>query len=301
MKVLIVGLGSISKKHISALKNIDSTVEIYALRSIKGSSQYLNIKNIYCLKEIQFLKLDFVIISTPTANHAKDIEKLTKLNIPLFIEKPLFESLNYSDIVTQVLNTKIKTYVACNLRFLECLNFVKNNVLTNNLIINEVNVYCGSYLPDWRPNTDFRENYSANAKMGGGVHIDLIHEIDYAYWLFGSPLKITKLLKSNSSLKIDSIDYAHFNFEYNNFNTSITLNYFRRTPKRYLEILFDKYTIYVDLLTNKVFKNDEVIFEGKQKIIDTYENQMRYFIKNIKKPTFNNIKEAYTVLKLVLN
>ena len=47
MKVLIVGLGSIAKKHITALKSIDPTIEIYALRSSKYAETFDNISNLY--------------------------------------------------------------------------------------------------------------------------------------------------------------------------------------------------------------------------------------------------------------
>ena len=53
MKVLIIGLGSIAKKHIDVLYQYSNTVEIYALRSNKNSTeQYLKVKNIFVYKHI---------------------------------------------------------------------------------------------------------------------------------------------------------------------------------------------------------------------------------------------------------
>jgi predicted dehydrogenase len=301
MNIIIIGLGSIAKKHISALKEINPEINLFALRSNRDAEQYEDVTNLYNANKLSEYIFDFCIISSPTANHANDIEKLISYKIPLFIEKPLFNSLDNSSLIKKIKTANIKTYVACNLRFLDSLNYVKENFINNsNLIINEVNSYCGSYLPDWRPNVDFRKSYSANKDMGGGVHIDLIHEIDYLYWLFGAPTKTNKIFKSNSSLEINSIDYANFSLEYPNFVSSVKLNYYRRDAKRYLEVLFNDFSIYVDLLTNSVYRNGELIYESEQKITDTYKPQLEYFIKNISTKSFNDIGEAFDVLKICI-
>ncbi|MFX7793064.1 Gfo/Idh/MocA family oxidoreductase, partial [Acinetobacter baumannii] len=44
----------------------------------------------------------------------------------------------------------------------------------------------GQYLPDWRPTKDYRETVSAKTELGGGVLLELSHELDYAQWILGS-------------------------------------------------------------------------------------------------------------------
>lgn len=299
MNVLIIGLGSIAKKHIDALHKISNDFNIYVLRSKPDAQTYLDIKNIYSLEQAQ--NIDFAIISSPTSKHLENIQSLIKLNIPLFIEKPLYHTLEIQTVLSEIKNKGIKTYVACNLRFLESLNYVKREFLDNKeLSVNEVNAYCGSYLPDWRPQSDYKKGYSANKQLGGGVHLDLIHELDYLYWMFGAPRKTTKLLKSNSTLNIGSIDYANYNLEYHNFVASVVLNYYRREPLRYLEIVFNQFTIKVNIIENIVYKNGELVFKSEQKLLDTYKDQLEYFINNISGESFNDINEAYEVLKICL-
>ena len=46
-------------------------------------------------------------------------------------------------------------------------------------------IHTGSYLPEWRPGTDYRRSYSASSTRGGGAILDCIHEIDLALWYFG--------------------------------------------------------------------------------------------------------------------
>lgn len=304
MKVLIIGLGSIAKKHIQAMRRQIAAVEIYALRSgdSETASHYPGVLNLFSLNEVEFETIDFVLISNPTNTHFDTINECNRFKKPLFIEKPLFSEITYEteQLVKDVLHEETKTYVACNLRFLKALRKLKE--IVQHKRINEVNVYCGSYLPDWRPNVDFRKIYSANREMGGGVHIDLIHELDYVYWFFGKPSGQRSFLKSSSSLEISAIDYANFIWEYPMFTTSIVLNYYRKDPKRTIEVVTTEGTYIADLLNNVISLNGAVIFRSNQTILDTYDDQMRYFIDHVigSNENFNTIEEANTILKLCI-
>lgn len=304
MKALIVGLGSIGKKHVDAIRSIDDTIELYALRSSNESKKYASIVNLYSMNEVNEYAFDFVIISNPTSEHRKSIQELSALKCPLFIEKPIYHFLSIEDEVKYITSNNIITYVACNIRFLESIKYLKRMIdEKKSSYINEVNVYCGTYLPEWRENPNFRKCYSAIPGLGGGVHIDLIHEIDYLYWIFGQPDFTHKIFSNKSSLNILSYDYANYCLEYPTFNANIILNYYRRDSKRFCEVVFDNESVIVDLLKNSVLNsNGEVLFSSTQKIIDTYKDQMMYFINRIKaqKNTFNTISEAYNVLKICL-
>ena len=302
IRVLIIGLGSIAKKHITALRSLSEEFEIFALRSSLDASKYEDVINIFDLDDTVF---DFAIISNPTYLHFKYIKLLASKSIPLFIEKPAVHSLdNLDEILNLVAKKKVTTYVACNLRFHPCLKFLKEKIDNQNLRINEINVYCGSHLPDWRPGLDFRNIYSANLKMGGGVHLDLFHEIDYVTWLFGQPKLYNSVKRSVSSLSIDSIDYANYILEYENFTTSIILNYYRKKAKREIEIVFDQITWNVDLINNSI-KTDEgdVIFEVKQfDVLQTYKSQLSYYIDclKVKSQPMNSFEDSIPALKICL-
>jgi len=303
MKILIVGLGSIGKKHIQAIQAAIPNNEIFALRSEKKAEKYLEVINIYTFDEVKSIDFDFVIIANPTSAHKKTIAQMIEYGFPMFIEKPVYSSLDLEEEIKTIKKNKILTYVACNLRFLDCIKFVKDKLSTQTKRLNEVNVYCGSYLPDWRPGTDFRETYSANDKLGGGVHIDLIHELDYIYWLFDKPNDVKRTFKNQSSLLISSFDYANYILDYNGFCVNIVLNYYRRDAKRSLELIFADETWNIDLLKNKITCNNKTIFSSKQQIADTYQIQMDYFSNCVreKADTFNTISNAYAVLKICLD
>lgn len=305
MNVLIVGLGSIARKHIAAFQSLNIDFKIYALRSNLNAAIEEGVENIYDLNDSGVI-FDFAIISNPTHLHYQFIEKLALRGIPLFIEKPAVHNLeNVNKLIEIIEEKQLVTYVACNLRFHPCITFLKNKIDTECLRINELNVYCGSYLPDWRPEKDFRTIYSANAAMGGGVHLDLFHELDYTTWLFGLPSKSISVLRNISSLEIDAIDYANYSFQYPTFTANIILNYYRRKPKRQIEIVLEWDTWTIDLIKNEI-KNDkeECLFEVADfNVKDTYSLQLDYFINCLrnKQVPMNSLKESVEILKICLN
>ena len=305
MEILIIGLGSIANKHLLAIKNVVPGAKVFALRSGNKSKDVDGVNNIYILDEMQN-KPDFAIISNPTNLHGEFIADLSKMNIPMMIEKPSLHSLEKAESLLNLINTnKTFTYVACNLRFHPCIVFLKDYLKNNTIRINEATIYCGSYLPDWRPNVNYKEVYSANLNMGGGVHLDLIHELDYTTWLFGKPNKYSSIQSNSSSLAIDAPDYAHYVLYYPTFSASITLNYFRRDVKRTIELVCEDSTIAIDLINNKILDSKQgILFENKDyKIIDTYVSQMSYFIDKLSKNEIpmNTFEESLEVLKIALS
>lgn len=303
MNILIIGLGSIAKKHISAITDLLPSARIFALRSSAASQPVDGVTDIYNLDGTD-ISFDFAIISNPTSRHADTIEKLIDLRIPLFIEKPVFGKLGHEELIRKVKSTGILNYVACNLRFLDSVRFLHDYIHSHpERRVNEVNVYCGSYLPDWRPGTDYRQCYSAIPELGGGVNIDLIHDIDYIYWIFGKPDTSFSVCRNVSSLGIRAVDYANYLLLYSGFSASIVLNYYRRDYKRTIEVVFEDDTWLIDLKCNIITDSKgDMVFTGDNSPLDTYRDQMAYFLSLIRsgEKAENNVEEAYNVLKICL-
>ncbi len=302
--VVIIGLGSAGKKHVDSLLELKkNTIDIFALRNKSSNvSKYKNVINIFDLEELT-RKPDCFIVSNPTALHFETIKPLLRFKKPIFIEKPVVMNLTQATKLEIALSKNpVLTYVGCNLRFLKVLQFSKDFLTNQSLRINEINIYGGSYLPNWRPTQDFKLSYSANTSMGGGIHLDFIHEIDYLFWLVGKPLGSTKIFRSHSSLNINAVDYANFCFIYKDFVVSVILNYYRMDRKRTCEIVTDSGTILIEIENGKVYFNQKLIFESEQTILDTYTDQMRYFLDCVKAETkpFNDFTEAFEVLKMCL-
>jgi predicted dehydrogenase len=303
MRVLFTGLGSIALKHLSALKTLSPNLEAFGLRSTKTAANVEGVTNIYSIEEVPS-DIDFILITNPTSKHAQTIEDLLEFGFPMFIEKPVVSNPAEGDILqNKIQHLALTTYVACNMRFHPAIQFLKKEFETRKPI--ELSAYCGSFLPDWRPNQDYRENYSSKAEMGGGAHLDLIHEMDYCYYLMGKPTRInSSYLRKKSDLEINSIDVANYVVEYPNTSVFITLNYYRKTSKRSIDIVWENEVWQVDLIKNTIVDSEgKVIFTSEYNPSDTYKNQLKYFINCIesgKKP-MNSFSEGLEILKSALH
>ncbi len=304
MKVFLIGLGSIAQKHISAIRKIEPNVIIYALRSTNNAESHENVINVFNWDKA--IEADFILISNPTNLHGDTIIKALEFKKPLFIEKPLLHKLlQVDEIIEKVKSYQIPTYVACVLRFHPVISYLKDMMNSVKSQVDEVNVYCGSYLPNWRADSDYRNSYSANEEMGGGVHLDLIHEMDYLYWMFGKPIQVKSTLRSNSHLNISAIDYANYQLIYPNFVASVTLNYFRKQNKRELEIVGPDFILNGNLIAYTLMEeiSNKMIVDESSQIGTLYDKQMSYFIKGLRENAIyeNDVQTGIEVLKLVLN
>jgi predicted dehydrogenase len=118
-------------------------------------------------------------------------------------------------------------------------------------------------LPEWRPGVDYRRTYSADAKQGGGVSIDLIHEWDYLKYLFGLPTTMFNLRGRFSNLEISSDDLSVYIAEYDQMLVEVHLDYFGRKNIREIQLFTETDTIVGDILTNEISDFFDIL-EGKE-------------------------------------
>ena len=186
MKVLVVGYGSIGKRHIENLSKLKNVQIIVCTK--RNSDKFLQEKkcNIYesltdCIRENPL----FAIIANQTRFHMKTALRLAKEGIHMLIEKPLSHSLQGTKELLDVVNKKkLIVLMGCNFRFHPSFMLMKNIVLQGDLgRIISARVENGSFLPDWHPYENYQTNYAARTDLGGGAVLTCIHEIDYLYWL----------------------------------------------------------------------------------------------------------------------
>ena len=170
----------------------------------------------------------------------------------VLIEKPLFDRP-----LPLPAHSFAMAAVAYNLRCHPLLRRLKG-FLTGQASSVAAHIYVGQHLPQWRPNADYRQSYSASRQQGGGVLQDLSHELDYALWLFGSWRCLTALGGHFSSLEINSDDAFSLLMRTERCPlVSINLNYLDRTLRREILVHTNEHTVRVDPIGG-VFEVDGV-------------------------------------------
>ena len=259
MKILCLGLGSIGQRHIRIAKELRKC-EIYSLPSGYGQtnekfvSDY-DIKVCSSADEAIRIKPNFAIIANPTSLHMESALWLANQGIPFLIEKPVSDSNEYLGKLTDVVDSgSVKVLVAYNYRYHPAFNQICKWLDENRIgTILSLRAELGQWLPDWHPDRDYRQDYSAIKSLGGGVTLDLSHEIDLAYRLFGKVEKVSAICGHFSSLDIETEDIIEMTFVHSGRKIShIHLDYCQRVYSKWLTVVGEEGTITWDYMGNRV-------------------------------------------------
>ncbi len=309
LKIAFFGLGSIGKKHAQILSD-NFNHELYAYRTKMGQEHQLKlkIKEYTNIEDLFSLKPNIAFITNPTFLHAETALICANRDMDLFIEKPLSNNLNkLEEIGKEIKKRKLFTYVAYNLRFHPILQDIKR-IVSENEKLSYFKVTCRSYLPKWRPNQDYIKSYSAKKEQGGGVLLDLSHEIDYIDWIFGEIKTMKGICDKISDLKISTEDIVKAQIICKKgIKGYLHLDYFSQQEERRIKVYLNDGYIEGDLINNSL----KIIYEkGKTEIKNykinkdqTYKEQLKYFFEQYKKQNYNimnNFPEALKTFKKIM-
>jgi len=310
MKVLLVGCGSIGKRHLENLNRLVEVEHIFVCSKVKDCLKGLKDKRkVSLVKSIDDIQPDLAIVANETYNHIDTAVILARKGIHLFIEKPLSHNLSGKlNLLKKIVKrNKIKLCVGYNLRFLGALKFIKTKLSQN--VIGDIyfaKIEVGQYLPLWRSERDYRVSYSASKKRGGGVSLDLSHEIDYMRYLFGEPRSQEVVKAKVSSLKIDSEDIFEGVYVYSNFVCNVHMDYLQKDMKRIIRIEGEKGSIICDFIRKRITIDTlgRKTTVSNKKLFDldkTYMDEILSFIKSVK---FNRepavtLEDGVKVLELI--
>lgn len=219
-RILIVGLGSIGKRHLRLARELMPDAQIAVLRHQRCEDQdiaNLGIDHCYTsLDEALLFQPQAAVIANPATHHLAAALALAQAGVHLLIEKPLAAtSQGVAELIETCHTKRIVMMVAYNLRFLPSLQKFRE-LLGEQRVgrVLSVRAEIGQFLPSWRPDSDYRQTVSAKASLGGGALLELSHEIDYLRWLFGEVKWVSAIQCKQSSLEIDAEDTAHMIMEF---------------------------------------------------------------------------------------
>lgn len=217
-RFVIASLGSIGQRHLHNLRQVRPGATIAALRRPQAEAGIPDGVDAHfsTIEDALAFRPAAAILAGPAPTHIPLAQAFVEAGIAVLIEKPLSHDLTgvlaLSDASRRL---KVPVMVGYNLRFNMSLLALRDTLRTGE--IGEVlaaRAEVGQYLPNWRPQSDYRCNVSAQRALGGGALLELSHEIDYVYWLFGMPDRVSCRGGRLSALEIDVEDCIELCLEY---------------------------------------------------------------------------------------
>jgi len=313
MRALVVGGGSIGKRHLRNLKALGS-VELGLVETDSQKraaiAKELGVSEFADLSDGLNWSPDFVVVSTPSHLHAQQALQVVRGGYDVFVEKPLSHTPEgLAELSELVARKKLVSLVGCNMRFhpgpLKVKELIQEGHLGKLLF---ARIHAGSYLPSWRPGTDYRENYAAREETGGGCILDGIHEIDLARWYLGDVREVFCVADHLSSLEISTEDVAVLLCRHSNSAVSeIHLDYVQKTYERGCRIVGEKGSIFWDFNSRQVRFHDAngqvTRFAQPEdwQLNQMYLDEMRHFLDCVRtrNTTTLSIPDAVGVMQIV--
>ena len=289
-KVLICGLGSIGKRHLRVLRQHWKGLEIAILRSGHGPyCQEIELADqvFTTLGDTLLWKPDAAIICTPASEHLRVALPLARRGVPVLIEKPVGDGResqhDWQELIR--LSAMIPIEVGYVLRHDPCTAVVNNYIQEGKIgKLIEADFYCGSWLPDWRPGLDYRDSVSASRALGGGVLLELSHELDLAQYLLGHLELRSAILHQSGLLEIDVEDQAQLlAYSADQCLISIRLNFCSRPSRRQVHLRGRNGEIHWDLIEGSVNvmqtgASNVACFQSPISSDERYLGQMEHFL-----------------------
>ena len=236
-KVLIVGCGSIGKRHAECLKDIGVEKFVFFDPETERSREQASIYGgefVTSYEEGLKTDADCVYILSPTKLHVAQAEMALKAGKHVFLEKPLSDTTSGIDELCALAKETGKTVeVGFCFRFHDGVRELKKR-LDSGVIGKTVSIRAmmGEHFPDVRP--DYLSTYYV--KYSGCF--ELIHDLDLAIFLAGEePCEYNGFYGSYSGLGFESPDTAEMLVKFPSCLANVHLDFFKSPRTRTMTVL----------------------------------------------------------------
>lgn len=270
-KALVVGSGSIARRHLANFRQLLPSAEVGC---VSASGRSLSDGETTATTHLQSMAAaiawlpDLAVVASPAPLHLEHARQLLEAGVPVLIEKPLSDSVaSVHGQAPLLASYRDRIEVAYNLRFLSSAQRMKALIDESRVgRILGIRIEVGQYLPDWRPQADYRRQVSANRALGGGVLLELSHELDYLIWLFGRFDKVFCIATNSGQLDIDVEDRADILLSRGDLTAQVHMDFLQRRASRSCKVIGSSGTLLWDLIANSIVlensTGDEILFSA---------------------------------------
>lgn len=307
MHIGLIGLGSIGMRHTRNLQelypkaHIDVLTKRTSWEEAGPRTHLINSK-----KEFFAHKHDVYFITNETNLHTKTVwECLAQKPKGIFVEKPLSHDVRgLEEIHKEVRKQKIVFVVGYSMQYFKPLMEIKKLIARGEVgTVRSMRISVGQDLRGWRK-SDYRDGYAADPKRGGGVILDLIHELNYPGWILGEELKVVAGVAGKiSDLEIRTEDTAEATLvSKKGVVVSVHQDYLQVPGRRSCEVFGTKGTLLWGWMLNEPDAEHVIEVYGKKGVKrvrvreargEMFKREVREFFAHVRKgDRFTNCSEA---------
>lgn len=192
MRVLVIGSGSIGRRHHDNLLALAASAKLVSWREagLEGAVAAMG-------------TTDAVVIATATDIRLPLIKAAAERGLPMYIEKPLaFRPEEVEAIATVAAPVAGRSLLGYMMRYHPAVQALAGMDLSD---VFQFALTIGHDVTQWRANWRFSDSYAARPE-GGGVLLDLCHELDLATCLF--PGLLVTRVESLGHPAFPGVDFA---------------------------------------------------------------------------------------------
>jgi predicted dehydrogenase len=319
MNILVVGTGSIGKRHIANLLALGVDVRAFSYRAAAGDSSSQPVQHdprvplVGDLSQALASDVHAVVVANRTDQHLAVALQAARLGKHVFIEKPLAASLAQAEeLVAAVRDQGLVVEAGFMLRHHPNLRWMQSYLASGALgELMHLRASVGQWLPDWRPGTDHRQGYGAFRAQGGGVIFDLIHELDLVHWLVGPVVDVSAMTRVVPALEIETEGVAQISLRMaSGVLAQVHLDYVRPGYGRDMELVGRHGVLSWDYTKGTVsLTRAGDVPEVVHRVPDGFERNtlfrahMAHFLQRLENPAVvpsSSLADAVSVLRIAL-
>lgn len=238
MKVIVIGLGSMGKRRIRLIKEINSLIEIVGVDSkenrTKECAEKYGIRCLNSLDEAFEETFDCAFVCTSPLSHASIISKCLDNNMHVFTEINLVSDM-YDENISKARDNNKVLFLSSTFLYRDEIGYIKSEVDKSNSILSYT-YHIGQYLPDWHPWENYTDYFIGNPETNGCREIMAI-DFPWIYKTFGAFKTINVLKGKKTTLNISYPDSFLLLIEHENgVQGTISIDVVSRKAVRNLEI-----------------------------------------------------------------
>lgn len=249
MKVVVIGLGSMGKRRIRLIRQLDKEIEIVGVDTNeerkKKCQEECKIETFSNLKDaIKRVKPDCAFVCTSPLSHSGLIYKCLGLGLHIFTELNLVDD-GYEENILLAEQKKRVLFMSSTFLYREEIKKIKSLTKKAGCVLNYT-YHVGQYLPDWHPWENYKEYFVADRSSNGCREIFAI-ELPWLTDVFGEIVKVDVVKSKMSSLDLDYDDnYLVIIQHKSGHKGSLAVDIVSRKAVRNLEVFGEKLYLHWD-------------------------------------------------------